>query len=83
VVVSIEQAADMVDLALHYRDKGVVAVDIAGDEMVPMHQLHIDAFKVMILILPPIYIICRELSSQGCTLLFMLGRPALQLMSNE
>ena len=46
MVISTEQAADMVDLALRYRDKGVVAVDIAGDEMVPMHQLHIDAFKV-------------------------------------
>ena len=45
--VSIEQAAEMVDLALHYQSKGVVAVDIAGDEMIPMHQLHIDAFKVI------------------------------------
>ena len=51
MVFSTEQAADMVDLALDYRDKGVVAVDIAGDEMVPMHQLHIDAFKVITLIL--------------------------------
>ena len=37
---------ELADLAIHYRGRGVVAVDVAGDELTPMSQLHIDAFKV-------------------------------------
>jgi len=44
----IETAEDLVDLALRYRDKGVVAMDIAGDELIPMDQRHIDAIKVVV-----------------------------------
>ena len=40
----------MAELAIRYRDKGVVAVDIAGPELVKKSQLHVDAFKVITLI---------------------------------
>ena len=36
----------MVELALRYHDKGVVGIDMAGGETYPIHQLHIDGFKV-------------------------------------
>ena len=35
----------MVDLAIKYKVKGVVGVDVGGDELVPM-DLHIPCFKV-------------------------------------
>ena len=41
------QAVELADLAIGYRDKGVVAVDIAGDELIPMSSLHLEAFKVI------------------------------------
>jgi len=44
--IATEHSAEMVDLALRYREKGVVGVDICGGEWLPLHQLHIDAFKV-------------------------------------
>jgi len=42
----IEHAAEMVDIAFRYRDKGVVGIDICGGETVPLQQMHFDAFKV-------------------------------------
>jgi len=42
-----ETANDLVDLALRYREKGVVAMDIAGDELIPMDQRHMQAIKVL------------------------------------
>jgi len=47
-IIHIEHSAEMVDLALRYRDKGVVAVDICGGEWLPLHQLHVDALKVKV-----------------------------------
>ena len=35
------------DMAIEYRDKGVVGVDVAGDELQPMAP-HVDAFKVTV-----------------------------------
>ena len=35
-----ENALEVVDLAIKYKDKGVVAVDIAGDETLPMTEEH-------------------------------------------
>ena len=43
----IEKANDLVQLALRYRDRGVVAMDIAGNELIPLDQLQIDAIKVV------------------------------------
>ena len=43
-----ENAVEMAELAIRYRDKGVVAVDIAGAELIEKSQQHIDAFKVML-----------------------------------
>ena len=41
-----EHSDELVDVALRYRDKGVVGIDINSGECLPFHQLHIDAFKV-------------------------------------
>ena len=46
--ITTEHSAEMVDLALRYRNKGVAGIDICGGEWLPLHQLHIDAFKVRI-----------------------------------
>lgn len=35
----------IVKLAVQYKSRGVVAVDIAGDETLPMDQRFIDAFR--------------------------------------
>ena len=42
-----EWSSDIADLAIQYKDRGVVGVDIAGDELAAMDQKHIDAFKVL------------------------------------
>ena len=42
----IENADAIVMLAVEYRSRGVVAVDIAGDETLPMDQRFIDAFHM-------------------------------------
>ena len=44
-----ENAVEMAKLAIRYRNKGVVAVDLAGVETIEKSQQHIDAFKVIIL----------------------------------
>ena len=58
------------DMAIEYRDRGVVGVDIAGDELQPMAP-HIDAFKVtmhnMYLLL-----LCRSVISEGKGLIIRL-----------
>lgn len=36
----------LADLAIKYKKEGVVGVDIAGDELQPMDERHIKAFKV-------------------------------------
>lgn len=36
----------IVELAMQYQSRGVVAVDIAGDETLPMDQRFIDAFQM-------------------------------------
>ena len=41
----LEWSPDLVDLAIKYKGKGVVGVDVGGDELVPM-DLHIPCFKV-------------------------------------
>ena len=33
---------------MKHKDNGIVGIDIAGDELQPMDQQHIDAFKVVI-----------------------------------
>ncbi|KAL5493624.1 hypothetical protein EMCRGX_G014828 [Ephydatia muelleri] len=40
-----EEAMQIVKLAVQYKSRGVVAVDIAGDETLPMDQRFIDAFR--------------------------------------
>ena len=40
-----EHCMDIVKLAVKHRDRGVVGVDIAGDELLPMDQRHIEGFK--------------------------------------
>ena len=68
-----------------------MAMDIAGDELIPMDQRHMDAIKVlnyncmtyfaaMALLL---LLSCRELSNRDYTLHYMLERQDLRLMSNE
>ena len=45
----LDWSAGIADLAIKYKDRqgvSVVGVDIAGDELAPMNQEHIDAFKV-------------------------------------
>ena len=37
---------EIADLAIKHKSKGIVGVDIAGDELQPMNQEHIDAFQV-------------------------------------
>lgn len=44
-----EWSAEVADIAIRYKDRGeasVVGVDIAGDELAPMDDRHIEAFKV-------------------------------------
>ena len=33
------------DLALKYKDQGVAGVDMAGNELLPLDQRHIDGFR--------------------------------------
>ena len=40
-----ENVTRIVDLALKYKDHGVVGVDMAGDELLPLDQRHIDGFR--------------------------------------
>ena len=37
---------EIAELAIKHQDKGVVGVDIAGDELQPMAKEHIAAFQV-------------------------------------
>ena len=51
IVIFAEISLDVVRLCEKYRNSGVVAIDIAGDENAiettePTHQKHFDAFKV-------------------------------------
>ena len=40
-----EHCLEIVRLAEKYRDRGVVAVDIAGDELLPLDPRHIEGFQ--------------------------------------
>ncbi len=42
---SIERCAEIVSLAARYKSRGVVGVDIAGDELRRLDQRHIDGFR--------------------------------------
>ena len=44
----IEWSIEIANLAVKHKDNGIVGIDIAGDELQPMDQQHIDAFKVVI-----------------------------------
>lgn len=41
----LDKVARIVDLALKYRDRGVVGVDIAGNELLPLDPKHIAGFQ--------------------------------------
>ena len=41
----LERCLDVVKLAEKYRSRGVVAVDIAGDELLPLDPQHVEGFK--------------------------------------
>ena len=41
----LDKVARIVDLGLQYRDRGVVGVDIAGNELLPLDPKHIAGFK--------------------------------------
>jgi len=82
-----EHSDELVDLALRYRDKGVVGLDINAGEWMPLHQLHVDAFKVKDMLLLSFcftkFMYYRKLKRQDCLSLFMLGKQDLHLISNE
>ncbi len=40
-----ERCADIVALADRYMSRGVVGIDIAGNELLPLDQKHIDGFR--------------------------------------
>ena len=47
-----EWSLEIAELAIQNKDRGVVGVDIAGDELAKMDERHVAAFKVMTLKTP-------------------------------
>lgn len=41
-----EWSIEIAQLAVKHKDNGIVGIDIAGDELQPMDQQHVDAFKI-------------------------------------
>ena len=64
----------MAELAIRYRDKGVVAVDLAGAETIEKTQQHIKAFKVILYIVLNTYNCMHGVCSvvtEVCNFVFM------------
>ena len=62
MLLRLEWSKEVLDLCVEFRNDGVVAIDIAGDERLanPTHELHIKTFQVSLLCTTSCHQFCLE-----------------------